>query len=160
MGIGVRVFLGFSGFFIFFRGFGLREAFHWIRSAILTHPDLSRAREDLSRPVSDIFWIFCFFEHFFVPFLIFLGFWDSEILRKRRAAQFRAGSTDSQAEINFLDLFREGRRFLLFDPFGRPRRRRRRRLEEFPVLLHPPSTRAGGKYPRAGEPLTPAKGVC
>ena len=76
--------------------------------------------------------------------------------RKRRAAQFRAGPTDFQAEINFLDLFREGRRFLLFDPFGRPRRRRRR-LEEFPVLLRHHSTRAGGKYPRAGEPLTPIK---
>ena len=90
---------GFLGIFaIFFRGFGLREAFHWIRSAILTHPDLSRAREDLSRPVSDIFWRFVFFLR---------GFRDSEILRKWRAAQFRAGSTDSQAEINFLDLFRE-----------------------------------------------------
>ena len=31
----------------------MREAFHRIWSAILTHPDLSRAREDLSRPVSD-----------------------------------------------------------------------------------------------------------
>ena len=48
-------FAGFSGFFIFYGGFGLREAFHWIRNSILTHPDLSRAREDHSGPISDNF---------------------------------------------------------------------------------------------------------
>ena len=31
--------------------------------------------------------------------------------------------------------------------------------EEFPVLLQPPSSRAGKKYPRAGEPLTPMWGA-
>ena len=39
----------------FWTGFGVREGFHWIRSAILTRPDLSTAREDLSGPVSDNF---------------------------------------------------------------------------------------------------------
>ena len=41
------------------------------------------------------------------------------MLRKWRAAKFHAESTSYHAEINFLGLFRERRRFLLFDSFGR-----------------------------------------
>ena len=37
--------------------------------------------------------------------------------RKRRAAQFRAGCTDSQAEINFLGLFREENVFVFLYDF-------------------------------------------
>ena len=39
--------------------------------------------------------------------------------QKRRAAKFHAESTSYHAEINFLGMFRELWRFLLFDPFGR-----------------------------------------
>ena len=41
--------------------------------------------------------------------------------RKRRAAKFRAGYTDSQAEINFLGLFRE--RWGFFKKMAQPIRR-------------------------------------
>ena len=35
--------------------FGVREAFHWIRSAILIHPEVVRPREHFSGPVLDYF---------------------------------------------------------------------------------------------------------
>ena len=54
--------IDFSGFFWIFRVFDLflifkgvlevREAFQWIRSAILTHPDLSRPPDHFSGPIS------------------------------------------------------------------------------------------------------------
>ena len=48
----MKVFSGFCCIFEFFQF--LQKGFEVIRSSILTHPDLSRAREDLSRPISNI----------------------------------------------------------------------------------------------------------
>ena len=51
------IFMDVDIFWIFKRVFGLREAFQWIRSQILTHPDLSRPPDHFSGPISDHFWI-------------------------------------------------------------------------------------------------------
>ena len=57
----------FGLFYFFKRVSGLQEAFQWIRSAILTFPDLSRPPNHFSGPISanfrsifNIFWISTF----------------------------------------------------------------------------------------------------
>ena len=59
-----------------------------------------------------------------------------------------------RGEIDFLDLFREGRRVLLFDPLGGGGGWKNSR-----TCSTQPTTCAGGEYPCAGEPLTPISGA-
>ena len=85
----------------------------------------------------------------------FHGFLMFFLKQKWRAAKFHAESISYHAEINFLDLFREHRGFLLFDPFGpkeekgiavrrekgKPPGPKREKGKRAPRIFHPVLTR-------------------
>ena len=50
----IRDFPGFEHLSFFYGRFGVGEAFQWIPSAILIHPEVPRLQEQFSRPISGV----------------------------------------------------------------------------------------------------------